>query len=223
MALASTVTLSSVQSAKVQHGTLDNGLEIYVYEDRSTPAVSMNLWYKVGSRDEPAELQGMAHLLEHMMFNGSKGIPKNVHAHLIDAVGGVLNAFTTNDVTVYWNKVPSNLLGAVLQLEADRMVNLEITPEKVKVEKEVVKEEYRMGLQNDPLGTTLDKLLATSLEGTPMLGHQREVFLGLPRLQLMTLRSSIRITTLPIMRFWSLPVIQISRKLLVLPKRPLAP
>lgn len=167
MALASTVTLSSVQSAKVQHGTLDNGLEIYVYEDRSTPAVSMNLWYKVGSRDEPAELQGMAHLLEHMMFNGSKGIPKNVHAHLIDAVGGVLNAFTTNDVTVYWNKVPSNLLGAVLQLEADRMVNLEITPEKVKVEKEVVKEEYRMGLQNDPLGTTLDKLLATSLEGTP--------------------------------------------------------
>ncbi|NLJ25896.1 MAG: insulinase family protein, partial [Firmicutes bacterium] len=134
---------------------------------RSTPAVSMNLWYKVGSRDEPAELQGMAHLLEHMMFNGSKGIPKNVHAHLIDAVGGVLNAFTTNDVTVYWNKVPSNLLGAVLQLEADRMVNLEITPEKVKVEKEVVKEEYRMGLQNDPLGTTLDKLLATSLEGTP--------------------------------------------------------
>jgi zinc protease len=165
--LASTVTLPTVRSAKVQHATLDNGLEIYVYEDRSTPAVSMNLWYKVGSRDEPAELQGMAHLLEHMMFNGSTGIPKNVHAHLIDAVGGVLNAFTTNDVTVYWNKVPSNLLGAVLQLEADRMVNLEITPEKVKVEKEVVKEEYRLGLQNDPLGSALDKLLATSLEGTP--------------------------------------------------------
>ncbi len=167
IALASTLTLPSVHTVQVERQVLPNGLEIYVYEDHSTPAVSMNLWYKVGSRDEPPGRHGMAHLLEHMMFNGSKEIPKNGHAHLIDAVGGMVNAFTTNDVTVYWNKVPSSLLPAVLQLEAERMINLDITPAKVKIEKEVVKEEFRIGFQNDALGTALDRLLATSLEGTP--------------------------------------------------------
>ena len=158
IALASTLTLPSVHTVQVERQVLPNGLEIYVYEDHSTPAVSMNLWYKVGSRDEPPGRHGMAHLLEHMMFNGSKEIPKNGHAHLIDAVGGMVNAFTTNDVTVYWNKVPSSLLPAVLQLEAEGMINLDITPAKVKIEKEVVKEEFRIGFQNDALGTALDRL-----------------------------------------------------------------
>lgn len=167
MVLASTLTSTPVHTTQVKHQVLPNGLAIYVYENHSTPAVSVNVWYKVGSRDEPPELQGMAHLLEHMMFNGSKHIPKNGHAHLIDAAGGMLNAFTTSDVTVYWNKVPSSLLPAVLQLEAERMANLEITPVKVSIEKEIVKEEYRIGFQNDALGAALDQLLATSLEGTP--------------------------------------------------------
>ncbi|NMB26066.1 MAG: insulinase family protein [Firmicutes bacterium] len=167
IALAGTVTSAPVQTTPVKHDVLPNGLEIYVYEDHATPGVSVNLWYKVGSRDEPPELQGMAHLLEHMMFNGSKRVPKNGHAHLIDAAGGMLNAFTTNDVTVYWNKVPSSLLPAVLELEAERMANLEITPGKVSIEKEIVKEEYRIGFQNDAIGAALDQLLATSLEGTP--------------------------------------------------------
>ena len=115
-ALASIASPPVAQDTLVEHQTLPNGLEIYVYEDHSTPVVSVNLWYKVGSRDEPPGLYGMAHLLEHMMFNGSENIPKNGHAHLIDAVGGMLNAYTSNDVTVYWNKVPSDQLGAVLKL-----------------------------------------------------------------------------------------------------------
>ncbi|NLJ84889.1 MAG: insulinase family protein [Firmicutes bacterium] len=166
-ALASIASPPVAQDTLVEHQTLPNGLEIYVYEDHSTPVVSVNLWYKVGSRDEPPGLYGMAHLLEHMMFNGSENIPKNGHAHLIDAVGGMLNAYTSNDVTVYWNKVPSDQLGAVLKLEAERMTNLLITPDKVEIEKEVVKEEFRVGFENDALGFALDKLLATSLEGTP--------------------------------------------------------
>ena len=167
-AIASSDTaLLSTQDIVVDHQVLANGLEIYVYEDHSTPAVSINLWYKVGSRDEPPGLYGMAHLLEHMMFNGSERIPKNGHAQLIDAVGGSVNAFTASDVTVYWNKIPSDQLGAVLQLEAERMANLWITPAKVEIEKEVVKEEFRIGIQNDAIGTALDKLLATSLQGTP--------------------------------------------------------
>lgn len=160
-------SLVSTQDIKADHRVLPNGLEIYVYEDHSTPVVSVNLWYKVGSRDEPPGLYGMAHLLEHMMFNGSAHIPKNGHAQLIDGVGGSVNAFTSSDVTVYWNKVPSDQLGAVLQLEAERMANLELTPGKVEIEKEVVKEEFRIAIQNDAIGTALDKLLATSLQGTP--------------------------------------------------------
>ncbi|NLK07359.1 MAG: insulinase family protein [Firmicutes bacterium] len=166
-ASADTTATASVHTNSVKHRTLPNGLELYVFEDSTTPAVSVNLWYKAGSRDEPLEMQGLAHLLEHMMFNGSKNIPKNGHANLIDAAGGMVNAFTTNDVTVYWNKVPNNMLATVLYLEAERMINLEITSEKVNTEKEIVKEEYRISFQNDALGAALDQLLAVSLEGTP--------------------------------------------------------
>lgn len=151
----------------VDHARLDNGLDIYVYEDHSAPVVSINVWYKVGSRDEEPRLLGMAHLLEHMMFNGSKNVPKNGHAQIIDAVGGVENAFTSNDVTVYWDKVPSDELALALKLEAERMSNLEITEEKVEIEKEVVKEEFRVRIQNDAIGTALNELMAKSLEGTP--------------------------------------------------------
>ncbi|NMB45036.1 MAG: insulinase family protein [Firmicutes bacterium] len=159
--------LAATRAVVVDHQVLPNGLEVYVYEDRTTPVVSVNVWYKAGSRDEPPGLYGMAHLLEHMMFNGSESIPKNGHAQLIDAIGGELNAFTSSDMTVYWNKVPSDQLGSVLELEAERMANLLITSAKVAIEKEVVKEEYRIGFQNDAIGVALDKLLATSLQGTP--------------------------------------------------------
>ena len=158
---------TSGTSFSVKQGRLDNGLEIYVYEDATVPLVSVELWYRVGSRDEPVGRRGMAHLMEHMMFKGSRRVGPEEHARLIQEAGGVANAFTTTDATVYWEKVPSSQLALALALEAERMVNLVITPEHLATEREVVKEEYRLRAQNDPLGVALDRFHALMFEGTP--------------------------------------------------------
>lgn len=146
---------------------LPNGLEIYVYEDHTAPVVSVNLWYRVGSRDEPIGRRGMAHLLEHMMFKGSKRVGPEEHARIIDQVGGEMNAFTSTDVTVYWNKVPAPYLELVLELEAERMANLVLTEEHLRTEREVVKEEFRLGLENNPLNLAFERFQAVALAGTP--------------------------------------------------------
>lgn len=151
----------------VAQDRLANGLEIYVYQDRTAPVVSVNLWYRVGSRDEPIGRRGMAHLLEHMMFKGSRRLGPEEHARIIDQVGGELNAFTSSDVTVYWNKVPSAQLELVLELEAERMAHLNLTEEHLRTEREVVKEEYRLGLQNNPLNLAFERFQSIALAGTP--------------------------------------------------------
>ncbi|BAS26629.1 M16 family metallopeptidase [Limnochorda pilosa] len=150
----------------VAQDRLANGLEIYVYEDPSAPVVSVNLWYRVGSRDEPAGRRGMAHLMEHMMFKGSERVAAEEHARIIDQVGGDANAFTTSDATVYWDKVPAAELELVLELEAERMAHLVLTEEHLRTEREVVKEEYRLGLQNDPVGQAFERFQAIALAGT---------------------------------------------------------
>ncbi len=152
---------------EVAHTRLENGLEIYVYEDPSAPLVSVNLWYRVGSRDEPVGRRGMAHLMEHMMFKGSARVAPEEHARIIQRVGGFSNAYTTTDATVYWDKVPSSQLELALALEAERMANLEITEEKLATEREVVKEEFRAALQNNPIGHALDRFHAWMFAGTP--------------------------------------------------------
>ncbi|NLG68921.1 MAG: insulinase family protein [Firmicutes bacterium] len=158
---------SSGPSFAVRHGRLANGLEIYVYEDATVPLVSVSLWYRVGSRDDPVGRRGMAHLMEHMMFKGSRRVGPEAHARLIQEAGGIANAFTTTDATVYWEKVPSSQLALALALEAERMAYLVITPEHLASEREVVKEEYRLRAQNDPIGVALDRFHALVFEGTP--------------------------------------------------------
>ena len=157
----------SVPSFEVRHSRLANGLEIYVYEDHTVPLVSVSLWYRVGSRDEPVGRRGMAHLLEHMMFKGSARVGPEEHVRLIQEAGGIANAFTTTDATVYWEKVPSSQLALALALEAERMVNLVITEEHLASEREVVKEEYRAKLENDPIGVAFDRFHSMIFEGTP--------------------------------------------------------
>ncbi|WP_324716099.1 pitrilysin family protein [Carboxydochorda subterranea] len=167
LVLAALPALAQEQAPKVEHSRLPNGLDIYVYEDHTAPLVSVNLWYRVGSRDEPVGLRGMAHLMEHMMFKGSTRVGPEQHARLIQAAGGISNAFTTTDATVYWEKVPSSQLELALALEAERMAHLAITPEKLASEREVVKEEYRARLQNDPIGVAFDRFHSFMFEGTP--------------------------------------------------------
>jgi zinc protease len=132
--------------------TLDNGLTVVLLEDHSTPIVHLQLWYHVGSKDERPGRTGFAHLFEHMMFKGSKNVDREEHISLIASLGGQTNAYTTEDVTVFWETVPSHALPLVLWLEADRMATLRIDRDTFLTEREVVKEERRMRVDNQPYG-----------------------------------------------------------------------
>jgi len=132
--------------------TLDNGLQVVLLEDHSTPIVNLQLWYHVGSRDERKGHTGFAHLFEHMMFKGSKNVEPEAHPSMISSVGGQSNAYTTEDTTVFWETVPAQYLPLILWLEADRMASLRIDENTFRTEREVVKEERRMRVENQPYG-----------------------------------------------------------------------
>jgi zinc protease len=132
--------------------TLDNGLKVVFHEDHSTPIVHAELWYHVGSKNEKPGRTGFAHLFEHMMFKGSKNVEPEGHPSWISSVGGQSNATTNEDATVYWQTFPAQYLPLVLWLEADRMATLRIDEAVFKNEREVVKEERRMRIDNQPYG-----------------------------------------------------------------------
>ncbi len=132
--------------------TLPNGLRLVTLEDHSTPIVHLEVWYHVGSKDERPGRTGFAHLFEHMMFKGSRNVAAEQHTSLISAVGGTSNAYTTEDTTVFWETVPSQYLPLCLWLEADRMATLRIDKDVFAREREVVKEERRMRIENQPYG-----------------------------------------------------------------------
>ena len=132
--------------------TLPNGLKVVLLEDHSTPIVHAELWYHVGSKNERPGRTGFAHLFEHMMFKGSKNVEPEGHPSWISSVGGQSNAFTNEDATVFWQTFPSQYLPLVMWLEADRMATLRIDEEVFKTERQVVKEERRMRVENQPYG-----------------------------------------------------------------------
>ncbi len=132
--------------------TLDNGLKVVFLEDHSTPIVHLQIWYHVGSKNERPGRTGFAHFFEHMMFKGSKNVDAEGHPSYISSVGGQSNAYTNEDATVFWETVPSQYLPLVLWLEADRMASLRIDEKAFKNEREVVKEERRMRIENQPYG-----------------------------------------------------------------------
>ncbi len=132
--------------------TLANGLQVVLLEDHSTPIVHAAVWYHVGSKDEQPGRTGFAHLFEHLMFKGSKNVGPDQHASWITSIGGEANAETGEDATVYWETVPAEHLPLVLWLEADRMASLDVSDDKFKTEREVVKEERRMRYENQPFG-----------------------------------------------------------------------
>src|SRR5438552_1439927 len=132
--------------------TLPNGLTVVLEEDHSTPIVHLQLWYHVGSKNEKAGRTGFAHLFEHLMFKGSKNVDPEAHTSMISSVGGQSNAYTTDDETVFWETVPSQYLPLVLWLEADRMATLRIDKDTFGNERDVVKEERRRRVDNQPFG-----------------------------------------------------------------------
>lgn len=130
--------------------TLNNGLRVIVHTDASTPLVSMNILYNVGSRDEDPEKTGFAHLFEHLMFGGSVNIKK--YDEPLERVGGENNAFTNNDVTDYYLTVPRQNLETAFWLESDRMMNLAFSDKSLEVQRNVVIEEFKQNYLNQPYG-----------------------------------------------------------------------
>jgi predicted Zn-dependent peptidase len=139
---------------------LDNGLYLTLSEDHTAPIVAVNLWYHVGSANERAGRTGFAHLFEHMLFQGSAHVGVNEHFELIQRAGGTLNGSTWLERTNYFETVPSNELALALWLEADRMGELlpAMTQEKLDTQRDVVKNERRWAVDNQPYGTMLEKM-----------------------------------------------------------------
>ena len=133
---------------------LKNGLEIILHKDNNLPLVAVNLWYRVGSANEQKGKTGMAHLFEHMMFQGSSNVPKEMHFRHIQEAGGNLNGSTNFDRTNYYEKLPSNFLELALWLESDRMGFLlpALTQEKLDNQKSVVINERLEHYDNQPYG-----------------------------------------------------------------------
>ncbi len=160
--LASLPTAVFAQGGRISYEqfTLPNGLHVIYSEDRSTPVVSVDVWYKVGSRNERPGRSGFAHLFEHMMFQGSAHVKKAEHFQLVQRAGGSLNGSTQEDRTNFYETVPSNRLNLALWLEADRMRSLAITQENFENQRETVKEERRLGVDNRPYAAAFSDGLA---------------------------------------------------------------
>ncbi len=154
VALTASHLSAAVRPPKLQYqiSTLPNGLTVVLSEDHSTPIVHLQMWYHVGSKNEKPGRTGFAHLFEHMMFKGSKNVEPEAHTSFISSIGGQSNAYTEDDATVFWETVPSQYLPLILWLEADRMASLRIDKDTFVTEREVVKEERRMRIDNQPFG-----------------------------------------------------------------------
>ena len=171
--------ISTPAFAETVSKTLDNGLKVIVREDARAPVVVTQLWYKVGSVDEQAGKTGLSHVLEHMMFKGTPSVPSGEYSKRITAMGGELNAYTNRDETVYYQTVAKQHLPEVLQMEADRMVNLGFSNKDYVNELEVVKEERRLRTDDSPSGRLYEKLYQTAFNTSgnksPIIGSMDDL------------------------------------------------
>ncbi len=181
VALAGFALAPAAQAAgpNVAHFTLANGLELVVIPDHRAPVVTHMIWYKIGSADEQPGQSGIAHFLEHLMFKGTKKNPAGYFSQLVSDVGGRENAFTSDDYTAYFQRVPSDQLRKMMELEADRMTGLVLTDAVVLPERDVVLEEQNMRVANRPQ-SRLDEQLDAALYlnhpyGRPVIGWRAEI------------------------------------------------
>jgi len=162
-----------------QMTTLPNGLRVILSEDHSTPIVHLSVWYHVGSRNERPGRTGFAHLFEHMMFKGSKNVQPESHTSIIASIGGRSNAYTQEDATVFWETLPAQYLPLALWLEADRMATLRVDRDALEKEVEVVKEERRLRVDNQPYGRLneilFDKAFTTHPYKHPTIGSMKDL------------------------------------------------
>lgn len=149
------VPLLAQNKIEFREFTLDNGLHVIMHQDNTTPIVVTSVLYHVGSKNENPERTGFAHFFEHLMFEGSENIDRGQYMNIIQSRGGTLNAYTSNDITYYYELLPSNELELALYMESERMLHSKVDITGVETQREVVKEEYRQRYENQPYGTIL--------------------------------------------------------------------
>jgi zinc protease len=151
LAVALTVIWALPSSAaEVTSFRLDNGMEVVVLEDHRAPVAVNMVWYRIGSADEPPGKSGIAHFLEHLMFKSTENLESGELSRIVAANGGTDNAFTSFDYTAYFQRVAADRLDLMMEMEADRMVNLRLTPEEVDTERQVILEERNQRTENEP-------------------------------------------------------------------------
>jgi len=153
--------------AEVFEKTLSNGLKVIVKEDHRAPVLVQQIWYRAGSMDERTGTTGVAHVLEHMMFKGTKTVPMGEFSKRIAAAGGRENAFTSYDYTAYFQQLHKSKLPLAMQLESDRMANLQLTATEFNKEVRVVMEERRMRTDDEPHALMYEKLMAAAYQEHP--------------------------------------------------------
>ena len=177
--LASLCFSSLAMSAEVQEFKLDNGLKIVVQEDHRAPVVVSQVWYRAGALDEVNGKTGVAHVLEHMMFKGTKAVPAGKFSRLIAAAGGKENAFTAQDQTTYYQQLEKSNLPLSIKLEADRMANLNLTDEEFAKEIKVVMEERRWRTEDKPQSKVNEQFNSTIYHvhpyGRPVVGWMNDL------------------------------------------------
>jgi zinc protease len=151
----------SAQMNKIdfQEFTLDNGLHVILHQDKSTPIVAVSVMYHVGSKNENPERTGFAHFFEHLLFEGTENIGRGEYDTYVESAGGTLNANTSNDRTYYYEILPSNQLELGLWLESERMLHAKVEDVGIETQREVVKEERRQRIDNQPYGTILQETM----------------------------------------------------------------
>jgi zinc protease len=154
-------------SAEPSEYTLANGMKVLLVEVPKAPVATVQVWYKVGSRNEVMGRAGLSHMLEHMMFKGTARYPKGSFSRIIRKNGGIDNAFTSQDFTAYFENVAADRVGLALELEADRMQGLILDNSEFQTEREVVKEERRLRSEDDPQGALVEALFAQAFLSHP--------------------------------------------------------
>ena len=172
-------TRPAAAAPKVSEFTLGNGMRVVVISDHRAPVVTHMVWYRVGAADEPKGVSGIAHFLEHLMFKSTDKIPMGEFSKIIAKLGGQDNAFTGHDVTSYFQRIAKDKLSTVMEMEADRMVNLRLTEKEVSTERDVIFEERRSRIENNPnaiLDEQMDAALFTNHPyGIPVIGWEHEM------------------------------------------------
>ena len=181
LALSLTLGLSrpAMADEQVTHFTLDNGMDVVVIEDHRAPVVVHMVWYRAGSADEPAGASGIAHFLEHLMFKRTETMESGEFSRTVARNGGQDNAFTSYDYTGYFQRVAADRLGLMMQMEADRMVNLRLDDAEIATEREVIIEERNQRVENSPAALFREQKDAVQYlnhrYGVPIIGWRHEM------------------------------------------------